>query len=223
MMQTHTLIIFRVQAQQPLTINTLFIKKDELKSFYDLLLPRWKGKISMYDPTIGGSSLKLFSVVGAKILNWDYWKEFIRQEPVIVRDQRLMGEWLTSGKYPLAVGIAAEYEILKAAGAPVFAISFKEGTYITAGDGIIGLFKKAPHPNAARVLINWLLSKEGQSLWHKAKLTGSARLDVPRDHLDETAKIDPGQKYFFADSEEFLLSDDEHIKKAQEIFAPLLK
>jgi ABC-type Fe3+ transport system substrate-binding protein len=49
--------------------------------------------------------------------------------------------------------------------------------------GSLGLMNRAPHPNAAVVFINWLLSKEGQLVWSKAVNAVSRRVDVPTDHL----------------------------------------
>ncbi len=40
----------------------------------------------------------------------------------------------------------------------------------------------APHPNAVKVYLDWLLSKEGQTLFAKAMNYISARVDVPTDH-----------------------------------------
>ena len=45
---------------------------------------------------------------------------------------------------------------------------FKEGTYGTAGSGILVIIKNRPHPNATKVFVNWLLSKEGQEVWTKS-------------------------------------------------------
>ena len=71
------------------------------------------------------------------------------------------------------------------AGVPLAIIDprqMKEGTDVSPASGGLGLFNRAPHPNAAKVYINWLLSKEGQTAF--ARHTGyiSARLDVPTDH-----------------------------------------
>jgi ABC-type Fe3+ transport system substrate-binding protein len=58
----------------------------------------------------------------------------------------------------------------------------------------VGIFNRRPHPNAARVYLNWLLSKDGQTSW--AQLTGgrnSLRLDVPVG--EPSTAIDPKRKY----------------------------
>ena len=54
------------------------------------------------------------------------------------------------------------------------------------------LFNKAPHPNAAKVYINWLLSKEGQTVFARANGYVSARLDVPTDHAEPWRVPQPG-------------------------------
>ena len=61
---------------------------------------------------------------------------------------------------------------------------FKEGGQVAFGGSVLELINKAPHPNAAKVYINWLLSKEGQTEWVKASGYPSRRLDVPREQFD---------------------------------------
>lgn len=82
---------------------------------------------------------------------------------------------------------------------------------------------KAPHPNAARLFINWLLSREGQTVFSKAVGQQSGRVDVPLDHLDPQQIRNPSMKYYFADTEEFLSKQPEQAKMAQEIFGQLIK
>ena len=57
--------------------------------------------------------------------------------------------------------------------------------------GAVALFNRAPHPNAAKVYLNWLLSKEGQTIFARATGYISARLDVPTDHAPQRVPI-PG-------------------------------
>ena len=44
---------------------------------------------------------------------------------------------------------------------------FKEGVNLSSAFGSLALMNRAPHPNAAKVFINWLLSREGQALFQK--------------------------------------------------------
>ena len=72
---------------------------------------------------------------------------------------------------------------------------------LTAGSGSVVLFKNAPHPNAARVFINWLLSKRAQQAWVKASGANSRRKDLP-----------PGNPAFFPKPErlsEYILQGED--------------
>lgn len=205
-------------------INTTMVKAEELPSWRSLLEPRWKGKISINDPTVGGAGLAWFSVVGEKLMSYDYMRELAKQEPVIIRDWRLQVEWLAHGKYPIAIAPKSDpiTEFMQA-GAPVKFVMPKEGTGLTTGSGGLSLIKNAPHPNAARLFINWLLSKEGLTAFTRSQLAESARLDVPTDFLPSEKKREPVVNYFPRETEEFLSRQPEHIKMAKEIFGPLIK
>lgn len=61
----------------------------------------------------------------------------------------------------------------------------KEGLPASNGSGVIGVVKNAPHPHAARVFVNWLLSKEGQELYVKVMHQSTRRLDVETKWLQE--------------------------------------
>ena len=112
---------------------------------------------------------------------------------------------------------------LRKVGAPIKTITPKEGVPVTGNAGYIALFNKAPHPNAARIFINWLLTKEGQARFSEVTGWKSARLDVPTDHLDPVYIMKEGVKYFSAIDEEFLKSTPKYAPIAQEIFGPLLR
>ncbi len=61
----------------------------------------------------------------------------------------------------------------------------KEGTYVSMGNGGPVAIKNPPHPNAAKVLINWLLSKEGQEIYSLAQGQATRRLDVDTKSMEE--------------------------------------
>lgn len=207
-------------AEPALVINTNMVKPEDIKSHRDLLDPRWKGKILMGDPTNPGTPATWFVVV-SKSLGLDYMRELIKQDPMITRDVRLMLEWIAVGKYP--VGIAASIHTVATftrAGAPVKHLAI-DGTYTTGGPYHIALVNQAPHPNAARVFLNWFLGREAQTLFSKANLVPSARVDVPIDHV--TPGTMPRPEYVNANTEEFLLDQPNQMRIAREIFGTLLK
>jgi len=66
---------------------------------------------------------------------------------------------------------------------------------------------QAPHPNAAKVFINWYLSRRGQSVLQKIgdpdEPPNSARIDIPKDEIQAHNKLIEGRKYFDASRPEF--------------------
>ncbi len=95
----------------------------------------------------------------------------------------------------------------------------KEG-FEGSGQSVVNLLRDAPHPNAAKLFLNWLLSKEGQTIYSQAVGAPSARLDVSAEGL-VYPRPEAGVKYIRTDTEEAILGlagDREVILK---IFAPL--
>jgi len=77
-------------------------------------------------------------------------------------------------------------------------LDLPEAAAVTSSGGLF-LAHRAPHPNAAKLFVNWVLSKEGQDAWCAANQWNSRRLDVaPRD---PDAVPRPGVKYFSGSSE----------------------
>ena len=69
-----------------------------------------------------------------------------------------------------------------------------------AGAGAISVVDRAPHPNAAKLYLNWLLSREGQAAWRETKFA-SLRVDVPKTNL--IAAPEPGKAYANAGNEAY--------------------
>ncbi len=205
----------------PLGINTELVKPGVIKSYKDLLDPKWKGKLLMTDPSVGGTATKWFGVVGSKVMGWDFMRQIARQEPMIISDLRIGLEWLARGKYPILIAPhSPTMQEFREAGAPVADFTPEEGTYLTSGSGNVCLMNRAPHPNAARLFVNWLLTKEAGELWQRTMGQQSARLDVPADYMGSGEVRQPGVKYMIGDNEELLLAEPEYQKLAKEIFGP---
>ena len=117
------------------------------------------------------------------------------------------------GKFPLAIASPAT-DILAAErqGLPVGIFQpdhFKEGTNLVAAAGSVALLKNAPHPNAAKVALNWLLSREGQIAFQKdfAAVEGAAdsrRNDIPKDEVRSEYRRRDGVKYLDMERYEFV-------------------
>ena len=170
-----------------LFVNPKVVKPQEIKSYKDLLNPKWKKKIVMDDPTRAGPGQATFTFF---YLHPDLGPNFIRalgkQEPTALRDYTQEIDGIAREKYSILIGVSdiVAEERMKD-GLPIAILDprqIKEGSDISPGSGGLGFFNRAPHQNAARVYINWLLSKEGQEGFAKVNGYISARLDVPTDH-----------------------------------------
>lgn len=215
----HKVFAFNAYPQAWAVINTNIVKPEEMKSFRDLLNPRWKGKIAMFDPSTTGAGGKLFSAVALQILSMDFWRELARQDVFITRDNRMLVEWVAHGKYAIAIAARPEeIALFKKEGAPLMHVTPEEGIGLTTGSGGLALIDRPAHPNAAKLFVNWLLSKEGVTLWSKAGDVQSARLDVPTDFLSPEKIRQEGVKYYYLEKEAFLTQEREIYMQARVIF-----
>jgi iron(III) transport system substrate-binding protein len=178
-----------------LAFNTKLVKPDEIKSYWDVLNPKWKGKIVAYDPTQGGAGDAMRFFYHNKSLG----KEFIRRvltetDLVISSDTRQMGDWLAGGKFALSIFAPIsrmDLDVMQLQGLPVSWFDpqhLKEGAYITSGSGGVAVINRAPHPDAAKIALNWLLSREGQIDYQRIFTHGndgpdSFRIDIPKDKV----------------------------------------
>ncbi len=217
--EAHELISPLTWIQPIVAINTDLVKDSEMTSLNNVLDPKWRGKISINDPTTLGVGSSTMGMVAQHIMSWDYIKALAKQEPVILRETRVQAEWLAMGKNSIA--LAARSDNIKEfqdARAPVKYIMTKEGSYISHGGSPFFVMKKAAHPNASIVFVNWFLTKEPQTNYGRFRTFESKRLDVPNDHLPAVTLRDPKVEYPTNESEEFLVKvEPEAIKKFREI------
>ncbi|MSQ27107.1 MAG: extracellular solute-binding protein [Dehalococcoidia bacterium] len=174
-------------------INTDLVKPAELAKVEDLVDPKWKGKMVMADPRQGAVRLPMTSLwlSGKKDL---IKKMIIDQEPQIIRDRRQNVEALVRGRVPFAVGIlkAVLHEFKKDGLAQnVIALDLPEIDYQPHDIALV--FNRAPHPNAAKLFLNWILTEEGQTAWSKNVFVNANRIDVPIINPTDAPK--PGVVY----------------------------
>lgn len=209
-------------------INTDMVKPGEITSHKDLLNPKWKDKIILNDPTIMGSSGKWAIFIGHYVpeLGWDFHRSLTKQNPTIMRDERVMAESVARGKFPIVIGVERQVREFKSMGLPAEPIALKkDGTYMSSGYGNVAVMKNAPHPEATKIFLNWLLTREGQTIITTTQIKQSSRLDTPTDHLQQTREevIKAGGRLLNSSTEEF---NEVYIKNSpnvKEIYGPLLK
>ncbi len=197
----HTLV-FSSQPNPPLIYQPKQVSVNEIDELYELLNPKWKGKVVLNDPLPAGSAGSLFrwlwQTLGTEKAA-DYFRKIRAQAGVVDRDQRRQIEWVARGKYAWLLGPSPSmlYQLqqrgLKFGVLP----EFKDyGTYIGTGSGCIALMNRAPHRNAALLFINWFLNREAQTTWSRVLNLQSRRVDVPVDHIPSYFMMKPGGKYW---------------------------
>lgn len=183
--------------------NTKLVDAKEFKSYWDLLNRKWKSKIVARDireagPGAGNSRFFYYHPeLGPAFVK----KLFGEMDPTLFRDFRQGPDWLATGKY--AICFFCDVDVLKQQGLPVDTLGpgvFKEGGGLVQQFGTLALVNRAPHPNAAKVFINWLLSRKGQMALQKRTSSGespadSLRTDISKNDVPYLNRRLDGVKY----------------------------
>jgi len=193
---------FQAEATPTVMVNWDFIKRADLKTYQDLLKPEFAGKIVWDDPRLPGAG----SAAGARfIVNFgaDFLKRlFTEQKIVYVGNTRQNAEWVVRGRYPIGLGTGTEELVpfqQQGLGKNVAPLDVPfEHEPVATGFGTISMLTHPPHPNAAKVYVNWLLSKAGQIDWEKTGYD-SRRLDIT--HVAPEYLPKPGVAYIADETE----------------------
>jgi iron(III) transport system substrate-binding protein len=179
-------------------INTQSVAADELKTSDDLLNPKWKGKIASYDPSVNGGGLIFGSVVYVT-RGEDFAKQLYQGQAVAyTRDYQQIADWVAHDSYPIAIGATPVYVAAYAGVVPLQQLVLSDiKTIVAGGFSIISLWNQAPHPNAAKVFVNWIASKEGASVYGAIDGSAPVRTDVDASAWLAPELIPkPGTDYF---------------------------
>lgn len=170
---------FTAYMTETIWYNTTLVKPEEISSWDSLLDPKWKGKIAILDPRSPGSGESTWAFLW-RIKGEPFLAKLAAQEMLVGRNLRQLGENVARGKSAISLGLSYyTYLPFIKAGLPVKPISnIKEGYYAASGSGNVVLLKNPPHPNATKVFLNWLLSREGQTALTKALGQPTRRFDV---------------------------------------------
>lgn len=160
-----------------LAYNTKMIsEKDAPKDYGDLLDPKWKGKIAMDE--------RDYTWYGTLVTAWGrekadrYMKQLAQQDPQFRRGHALIAQFVVAGEFPLGWVYSFRVETMKQEGAPLEWIDTFNPIVVEVGG--IGLSAKAKNPNAAKLFIDFVLSKEGQHIVRGGKRNprNASRKDV---------------------------------------------
>jgi iron(III) transport system substrate-binding protein len=129
------------------------------KDWAELLEPQWKGRVALDESDVEwyASMLEYWG----RDRGSDFMRALARQEPTFRRGHTLLFSLLVAGDFPLALVLASEIDQAKGKGAPVDWVRSTDP--IVASPSLIAVSAKAPHPHAARLFVDFMLSFEGQA------------------------------------------------------------
>jgi iron(III) transport system substrate-binding protein len=213
------------ESQYEAWYNTDKIKDGEiatLKRQTDFFDPRWKGKIAgqgMGDPS--GIRQMIDSYFEP-----DRGPEWVRNYLLnggvtFSDDRRILETWVVGGRFPLQAVATGSEELVGLAkkGLPIKQIWLPKqvGLIRAGGSGCcISVFANAPHAHAAKLFVNWFLSKEGQTLTHTMIPNidrASLRNDIPFGEVVPEQRRKPGAEYLFPDADPSFPARQEEAQK----------
>jgi iron(III) transport system substrate-binding protein len=172
---------FLAYGSSQIMVNRDLVPADAFNSGKQLIDPKWKGKMVLQDPR-GGSGLGSVTTIMVA-----YGEDFLRtllsqQALAVTADNRQEAEWLVRGNYVIGIGnVSDELVSFKQQGLNAnVALLDDAPPSLSIGFGSTQLLKNAPHPNATKVFVNWLLTQKAQAnLVKTVQSVNSLRLDVP--------------------------------------------
>ena len=200
-----------------ITINTDVVK--EIKGLTDLLDPKWKGKLLLPDVRTMGDTFWPMTAARLNLGDDIIKKLFVDQEPVLSRDSRQVAEFMVRGRFPIALGVnpllLSQFQ-KQGLGKNLKLVHVPEMDTVNFGSPV-WLVNRAPHPSAAKLFVNWLLTKDAQVHWAKDVETNSRRLGVEPGNPQFV--MPKGGKLFQVDAEENL----PEVIKTQDIAKAVIK
>ncbi len=133
---------------------------DAPKGFVDLLDPKYSGKMAKGHPGYSGTIMTATQQL-ARELGWSYFEKLSKQKVLQVQSATEPPKRLEAGERAIAVdGSDYLFWIAKERGQPIEVVLAVEGTPQVSNP--MGIFKSSLKPNAARLLVSWIMSPEGQ-------------------------------------------------------------
>jgi iron(III) transport system substrate-binding protein len=209
---------FELTVSPVVYVNWDVVSHDDLKTYADLMKPQFAGKIVWDDPRLPGQG-----VASAQVLLINFGETFLgdlyaKQKIAYTSNPRQNAEWVVRGQYPIGIATAAEeLKPFQEQGLGKKILPFDGVLPKPAygpGFGTVSLMDRAPHPNAAKLYINWLLSKDGQTAYGR---TGhnSRRLDVQHPAPEMLPK--EGVRYIDDQNEDNIPSREQATKLAKDM------
>ncbi|MFB3110581.1 MAG: hypothetical protein ACE10G_00950, partial [Gemmatimonadales bacterium] len=190
---------------------------DAMSSVFDLLDPKWTGKIVSRSPLHG--DVAFFTQYVHPEIGTEWIDRFVSPDLDVTfsDDNRFMVDGVAKGAFALGVSIGGagrDLDSLGTLGAPVKALvkEFKEGggSSASASSDVFHTPINPPHPNGTKLWVNWWLTKEGQTIMHTMATElpdPTLRMDVTDwGKTDEKSRRVEGKTYLFFDAQPELIA-----------------
>lgn len=192
------------------TVNADIVDPAEIKTWDDLLDPKYRGKIAAYDPTVSPSPGQGVAVAMMKVHGEEMVKKiFVDTKPTFYRDPQQLAQAVARGTQPIGLALTqSSIEQFRKEGINLQVINPEPWPgYVTTGFGAINQAKNSPHPAAAQVFINWFASPAGQQVYQDTMLEASTRTDLDVSNLPEYVVPKEGVDYFTDMDHDFYLNE----------------
>jgi iron(III) transport system substrate-binding protein len=202
------------------TINTDMVKEDQVRGLKDMLDPRWKGKLLLPDVRVMGDAFWPMTAARLNMGDDIIKKLFVDQEPVLSRDSRQVAEFMVRGRYPIALGVNPQLLATfqrQGLAKNLKLLHFPEMASMSSSSSTLWLVNRAPHPAAAKVFVNWLLTRDAQIVWAKEVETNSRRVGIEPGNPQYA--VPPDAKFLQIDAEDNL----PEVVKTQDIARAVIK
>ncbi len=202
------------------TINTDLVKEDQVRGLKDMLDLRWKGKLLLPDVRVMGDSFWPMTAARLNMGDDIIKKLFVDQEPVLSRDNRQVAEFMVRGRYPIALGVNPQLLATfqrQGLAKNLKLLHFPEMASMSSSSSTLWLVNRAPHPAAAKVFVNWLLTRDAQIVWAKEVETNTRRVGIEPGNPQYA--VPPDAKFLQIDAEDNL----PEVVKTQDIARAVIK
>jgi iron(III) transport system substrate-binding protein len=201
-------------------VNRDLVPEAELNKVDDLLKPKWNGKIAMLDPRFPNSGNTAINIL-LQVRGEEFVRRLLLNQAVILsEDNRQVAEWLIRGRYPIASGLssrALDQFQMQGLGLNVKQLRQPEVMHVSLSGAVVAMLDRPPNPNAAKVFVNWFLSRQGQLVFCKVNSTNSRRLDVPVVDPENQVTLEQYRTLFNKDFQENEAFADRALKLAKNI------
>jgi iron(III) transport system substrate-binding protein len=187
--------------------NTRMVKPEEVpRSYQDLLLPKWKGKMGM-DLNKTEWYAAMLQMLGEE-RGKKYMETLAKQDIQAREGNTITGQLLVAGEFPLVVSqYPTSVEEYKKLGAPIEWVPLEPHFVYSIG---IAVTQKQPHPASGRLFVDFVLAKEGQEV-----MRSLSRIPARKDVFPDPPKLIQGHKLLVvnpASSEDYNRFNNEYHK-----------